>query len=222
MKKRILVVDDHPQVAELLAIYASDRYEVVAATDIAQMNKLLAKDAFDLVVLDLDFKDGTNGLDHIAQIQKMGMPVLVFSGTLEIPTIRYCFQLEISGVMDKREKMNALATAIDEVLSGRRVTPDYVLSALARNHADLMPRLSKQQQKVLHCLLQTPPMTGQEIAIALGVSPSRVSKIVRELGDKLHVDGRNEIIREARRRKYRATIPLAAQPRDGKRRTSQL
>jgi DNA-binding NarL/FixJ family response regulator len=215
MKKSILVVDDHPQIAELLKLYLADSYEVVAATSSAQMYTLLDKGQYALIVLDLDLKDGTNGLDHIARLQAKGHTILVFSGTLDAPAIRNCYHCKIAGVLDKKEQIKVLAKAIEDVVAGHRVMPDYVLYALTGDERDRPAVLTPKQWKVLNYMLQVPSFRNIAIAERMNISPSRVTKLIREIGDRLQVDGRDAIIIEARRRGHRPEA-LPPEPRQKK------
>jgi DNA-binding response OmpR family regulator len=54
LAKRILAVDDDPQVREMVRDYLVDNdFEVVTAADGAEMTRILAGEAFDLVILDV-------------------------------------------------------------------------------------------------------------------------------------------------------------------------
>src|ERR1044071_6739026 len=62
LKTRILVVDDDLRMRDLLVRYlGGEGYEVKAAADAAAMDKLLARERYDLVVLDL-MLPGEDGL----------------------------------------------------------------------------------------------------------------------------------------------------------------
>jgi len=62
LKTRILVIDDDQRLRELLVRYlGGEGYEVKAAADAAAMDKLLARERYDLVVLDL-MLPGEDGL----------------------------------------------------------------------------------------------------------------------------------------------------------------
>ena len=208
MVQRILVVDDHPQIAELLAHYIGNRYELVTAANVTQMLAQIARQKVDLAVMDLELKDGCNGMDVIPRLTEQGILVLVFSGTLDTAAIRNCYHNKVAGVMDKNESIKSLAKAIDDVIAGHRILPDYLLYALTGKESDRMPRLSTRQVQVLNCLMEVPVLRNNEISSILGLKPPRITHIISELGDKLKVEGRNAIVAEARRRGYRPSISL--------------
>jgi two-component system, NtrC family, response regulator GlrR len=83
-RRRILVVDDDPQVAKLYGLILTKQgYEVTAANSGAAAEKILDEDGADLVVLDLEMPkpDGFDLL-KIFRIRKPELPILVVSGYL--------------------------------------------------------------------------------------------------------------------------------------------
>jgi two-component system phosphate regulon response regulator OmpR len=70
LKTRILVVDDDLRMRDLLVRYlGGEGYEVKAAADAAAMDKLLARERYDLVVLDL-MLPGEDGLSVCRRLRK--------------------------------------------------------------------------------------------------------------------------------------------------------
>jgi DNA-binding NtrC family response regulator len=79
--RRVLIVDDHLEMARTLCDTLSDRgYQAVAAGSGRQAIEFLARDAFDAVVTDLRMPDG-DGLTVLAASQRLdpGRPVLVMT-----------------------------------------------------------------------------------------------------------------------------------------------
>ncbi|HEX6692219.1 MAG TPA: two-component system response regulator OmpR, partial [Burkholderiales bacterium] len=72
LKTRILVVDDDLRMRDLLVRYlGGEGYEVKAAADAAAMDKLLARERYDLVVLDL-MLPGEDGLAVCRRLRAQG------------------------------------------------------------------------------------------------------------------------------------------------------
>ncbi len=68
-QNRILVVDDDPKMRDLLRRYLSDnQFEVSLAQDAAAMNRLLLREPFDLIVLDL-MMPGEDGLSVVRRLR---------------------------------------------------------------------------------------------------------------------------------------------------------
>jgi len=81
MSKRILVVDDDLRLRELLVRYLSEQgYAVEAASDGAAMDKLLARQPFDLLVLDL-MMPGEDGLAICRRLRGSGenLPIIMLT-----------------------------------------------------------------------------------------------------------------------------------------------
>lgn len=77
MNKRILIVDDDLRLRELLMRYLSEQgFLVQAAADGAAMDKLLARERFDLVVLDL-MLPGEDGLAICRRLRGSGNEVAI-------------------------------------------------------------------------------------------------------------------------------------------------
>ncbi|WP_438951545.1 sigma-54-dependent transcriptional regulator [Porticoccus sp.] len=88
MKKRVLVVDDEPDIRELLTITLEQMgLEVVTAAKLAKARKLLESEEFDLCLTDMKMPDG-NGLELVDHIQTIAphLPVAMITahGNMEI------------------------------------------------------------------------------------------------------------------------------------------
>ena len=67
--KHILVVDDDPKLRELLRRYLTEnQYEVTLAQDGASMNRVLLREPFDLIILDL-MMPGEDGLSIVRRLR---------------------------------------------------------------------------------------------------------------------------------------------------------
>lgn len=208
MKQNVLVVDDHPQIAELLSIHLGDDFEVASAANGEQMHRQLQMKKFDVAVLDLELKRSYNGLDHIGDLHNAGCRVLVFSGTLSPECIRSCYALKVAGVMDKNESIKDLAKAVRDVAAGHRILPDHILGALTGNKDDIMPKLTRREAVVLNYHFQVPMPTKTAIAEAMGLTIGRISNISTSIYSKLKVADRHAMVEEAKRRGHRTSLPL--------------
>ncbi|MGH7950467.1 MAG: sigma-54-dependent transcriptional regulator [Limisphaerales bacterium] len=81
MKAKILIVDDEPDLRQLLATVLEDYYEVAQAESAAALQKSFSLDAPDVVLLDVKLPDA-HGLDLLPQIKKHwpDTEVIVLSG----------------------------------------------------------------------------------------------------------------------------------------------
>lgn len=82
MKQRILVVDDEPQIREMLSLYFSRHgYEVTTAENSAETLRATAAQEFDVVVLDIGLAD-EDGLKLLANLKSRhpGQRVIMLTG----------------------------------------------------------------------------------------------------------------------------------------------
>ena len=208
MTTQVLVVDDHPLIADLLGQALPKDYAVDAAVNIDQMHARIHAKSYEVVVLDLELKQGYSGLDFIPDLHKAGCRILVFSGSLDHGHIRHCYAQKVAGVMDKSEPTKNLAKAVIDVANGHRVLPDNILGILTGDKNDFMPKLTHRETEVLNYLFQVPMPSNNEIAVCMGLSSGRITNLATALYNKLNVADRFQIVSEAKRRGHRASTPL--------------
>jgi two-component system CheB/CheR fusion protein len=121
---QILIVEDDPELCELLAVYLRDSgHHVTSVPDgVAALSRLSGSViAPDIVIADYNLPKGMNGLEVIAAVRDVlqhELPVLVLTGDVSAGTLRaiadaQCVQLT------KPVKLEAIATAIYRLLPER-------------------------------------------------------------------------------------------------------
>ncbi|MEH6617853.1 MAG: response regulator, partial [Porticoccus sp.] len=88
MKKRVLVVDDEPDIRELLSMTLEQMgLEVITTSKLTKARKLLDSESFDLCLTDMNMPDG-NGLELVDHVQAYHphLPIAMISayGNMEI------------------------------------------------------------------------------------------------------------------------------------------
>ena len=137
---RILVVDDHPMMADALrlALLSLEREaDVVCVGDLAGALAATAGDTFDLALLDLGLPDCA-GHDGLAQLREArpDIPVVVVSGASDPETIIGALDLGAMGFIPKTSSRDVLLHAVRLVASGGIFVPVEALKARsARNPA---------------------------------------------------------------------------------------
>jgi DNA-binding NtrC family response regulator len=121
---RILVVDD---VAALGEQYAYDLrrmggYEVLVATEGRRALDLIAEEAVDCVILDLEMP-GTDGFDVLRALKQRNdeTPVIVYTGTGSYDRCIEAIRLGAYGFIDKAEPMERVVQEIETTLERRRL-----------------------------------------------------------------------------------------------------
>lgn len=120
IKKRILIVDDEPMVAEMMAIAMSNEgFDCVAVLNPKKGLALLQKEKFDLVLLDLMMPE-MDGFEFLSEMKEKGMkmPVIVLSNLDDAKDIKRAKEL---GAKDYFVKTSApiekIAEKINDILS---------------------------------------------------------------------------------------------------------
>lgn len=79
----VLVVDDYPENCRLLYFYLRGDYEVITAASAEEAFEILDRQRVDLVVMDINLKDGMNGIEAAARIRQredlFHLPILAIS-----------------------------------------------------------------------------------------------------------------------------------------------
>ncbi len=120
----VLVVDDVRAMSEQYA-YDLKRlggYDVVLADTGQEALEIVASDAPDCVVLDLEMP-GMDGFDVLRSLERRGVetPVIVYTGTGNFDRCIQAVRLGAAGFVDKSEPMERIVREIETVLERRRL-----------------------------------------------------------------------------------------------------
>jgi DNA-binding response OmpR family regulator len=217
MGKKILVVDDDLRLRELLVRYLSEQgYEVQAAGDGVSMDKLLAREAFDLIVLDL-MMPGEDGLAICRRLRGTGVEVPIIMLTAKGDEVDRIVGLEMGAddYLPKPFNPRELLARINAVL--RRRAPvaadsagdmirfgDFRLDIIGRRliRGDETIQLTSGEFTLLHVLATHPrqPLSrdklmelarGREMEVydrSIDVQISRLRKLIEtEPGNPRHI-----------------------------------
>ena len=126
MAERILVADDQTEIQDLLTDLLEQRGAEVATVGTAEEAlELIAKDtdAFDLVILDLDFGDGQmNGIACLEEIRKTttSLPVIILTGKGTVSTAAESIKLGAQEFVEKdfylEENIDLALTRLDHLI----------------------------------------------------------------------------------------------------------
>lgn len=162
---RILIVDDHPLLAQGLQQSVAPAHTVVATIHRGRDVLLaVARHRPDLVILDLNLGD-MSGLEVLREVQAAEPAVLVVILTMHADTlfVETARRAGARGFLHKTLAAPALLDALARILRGEHVFPDLGAPPRATDGPHLTPR----QREVL--LLMAQGRTNQQIAEALGV-----------------------------------------------------
>ncbi len=192
--KRVLLVDDHLSVVEMVIQYLDTLggFEVVGqATTLDQACEIGAEEKPDLVILDLVLENGASGLRLIDALQRTSPDsrYLVYSGNLTLNSVRSAMAAGVLGIVDKGAPLGELREALMSTTDG---TPFYSSTAAdflrhlvrEKRTEKRTVELSPRERSVLTMLAEG--MSSKEIATKLGLSMHTVvnhrSNLMRKTG----------------------------------------
>ena len=129
--EKIVVVDDELMIRKALETQLRNkRYSVASAGDLKSARKILARDSFDLVFLDLKLPDG-EGTDLLEEIMAKadGPMVVMMTGYGSVESAVSCMQMGAFDYVVKPFSFEQIEVVVDKVSSFdrmRRVTKYYV------------------------------------------------------------------------------------------------
>ncbi len=201
----VIICDDHPIVREGVRMIIQQSPDIVLDAEASngfELLEMLKERTCDVLVMDISFPEGPDGLDLLKTIQeeRPKIAVLVMSMHPEEQIGVRALKAGASGYVVKGSVPSELLSAIRKVASGGR----YVSSVLAEQLATELAgkrgkppheKLSDREYKVL-CLLASGK--GQtEIAHELYLSPATVGTYRSRILTKLDLHNTAELIRYA-------------------------
>lgn len=200
----ILIADDHAVVRRGLRDILAEAFpeaNIAEAGDSGQATQLLLKQAFDLVVLDINMP-GRSGLEVLEEARRLRpeTPVLVLSVYAEEAFAIRAFKLGAAGYLNKQSAPEELVAAVKRVLAGGK----YVTAVLAERLAAMLgaeieqaphETLSNRELQVLRLIATG--KTLKEIAAELSLSEKTVATYRVRITDKLGLSTNVELARYA-------------------------
>jgi DNA-binding NarL/FixJ family response regulator len=187
---RILVVDDHPLMADALghAMSALDRAPVVEKTgNLASALARAAEASFDLCLLDLGLPD-CSGLKALTRMREAfpTLAVVVVSGVDDMASVIAALELGAMGYIPKTSQRDVLLSAVRLVASGGIYVPPEALRQAPPPATESTPALalSSRQQEVLGLLLKglSNKLIARQLDITESTAKIHVSAVLRALG----------------------------------------
>ena len=204
MKRKILIVDDHPVVVLALKIILEQSgFEVIAETnngvDALKLIKELSPDA---VILDIGIPQ-LDGLEVIERSRKLvkSPPILVLTAQPSDHFVSRCIQAGASGFVSKQKDMNEVTGALRAILTGHSYFPiisnNNMIAKSSQDEAELVKKLSTREMVVLQQLAVG--LSNKEIAERMLLSNKTISTYKTRLLDKLNAKNLVDIIEKAKR-----------------------
>lgn len=187
---RVALVDDHQVVTDglraTLGIDASDLDVVAWAASVSDLLTLGVQ--VDVVVLDLDLKDGSNAGENVAALLAAHMRVLVLSAFGEPHMVHDAVLAGAHGFLDKARSTEDVAQAIRDIANGEEVVSAEMLRAIVEA-APRRPALSARQEELLIRVVSTDSKLPS-IARAQDISYDTLKTHLQRIKDKYTALGR--------------------------------
>jgi two-component system, NtrC family, response regulator PilR len=173
MAKRALIVDDEPDIRELLEITLGRmNVETRAASDIAAARQLLEHEPFDLCLTDMNLPDG-NGIELVRHIssERSGLPVAVITAYGSVEAAIDALKSGAFDFLQKPVDLEALRKLVATALKLSSIEESSDTSTRLLGNAPVMQRHREQIAKLARSLapiyISGESGSGKEIAARL-------------------------------------------------------
>lgn len=204
MGPRVLIVDDHPLVAEALTLavqHSAVDAQVDVAGDLADASALVAAESYDLILLDLMLPDseGVSGLIALQQ-HAPDTRIAIVTSRANVESIRSAADLGAVGYVLKSTPLPQLMEDCRELIAGRTRFP--VLQDAAETWEDDAVRdrlasLSTAQTRIFFALHGG--SANKQIAYDLDLAEATVKAHLTSIFRKLKITNRSQAVVLARR-----------------------
>jgi DNA-binding NarL/FixJ family response regulator len=191
MKKRIVIVDDHASVRDMLCfiLKREPNFEIVGeAGSGLQALQVCADVRPDLMILDLILPEltGTEVIRRMSEAHP-AVRVLIYSGTFNQSLIIEALKCRPHGFVDKSETLQSLRDAIATVASGGSYFTKFAATFMSHpsSGCELESGLTGREREVLQLVAEG--RSSKEISTKLGVSCKTVENHRAHVMEKLHI-----------------------------------
>jgi DNA-binding NarL/FixJ family response regulator len=206
---RVLLVDDHPMVRDMIRLGFMDRPALEVVGEAASGREALEASRVsdpDVVVLDLALP-GMDGFEVIRRLRADGSRarVLVLTNRDDREAVFESLRLGVDGFIEKTAPLDEIIGAIESIGHGRqvfrkeheRLAHDQLaeMARRARKSAKAASSLTKRERQVLELIAEG--LTTRQMASRLRLSERTVETHIANLYDKLEVKTRVQAVHRA-------------------------
>ena len=216
--RRVLLVEDHPLVAETMAAaLRAAGLEVRALLSAAGFDEIIVDYRPHLVVLDLDIdpSEPRGGLRLIGPAVQSGAEVVVVTGTRDRPDLAACLEAGACGVIAKHDPVDSIVEMVTQAAHGEWQMPvaerEQLLADSRRRRAEGSRRLrpfetlTTREAEVLRALCDG--SSASEIARQTYVSITTVRGHIQNILRKLGVSSQLSATAMARQAGWHVSAP---------------
>lgn len=187
---RIALVDDHRMLLGALTEWinrAAHDIEVTCA--VPTWPELLTHPTFpvDVVLLDLDLKDGIPVALKIANLKPTGVKTVLMSSYSEPAVVRQALDAGALGYLVKSEDATVIVEAIRAANEGRSYISAELDLALSRTAVGGAPKLSQQERRVVALYGAGESLRG--LSQRLGITEETAKSYLKRIREKYRIAG---------------------------------
>ena len=199
---KVAITDDHPLLLEGLKniLGNNNTIDVVNCfTSVSEMNAGLAKQAIDILLLDINLID-TNSIELIKPLKKKypNLQIIMLSVHNKLPVINSTLAEGALGYIQKNASVSEILEGITTVYSGERFLCSQTRSVLEKKSADglrQVPRLTRREKEILAEAAKG--LTTNQMAEKLFISPHTVESHRKNLIEKFQTSNLSSAIKLA-------------------------
>ncbi|GEN65943.1 MULTISPECIES: response regulator transcription factor [Chryseobacterium] len=199
---KVAITDDHPLLLEGLKniLGNSDTIDVVDCfKSVSEMNAGLAKQAVDILLLDINLVD-TNSIELIQPLKKKyeNLQIIMLSVHNELPVINSTLSEGALGYIQKNASVSEILEGISTVYSGDRFLCSQTRSVLEKKSSDglhQVPKLTRREKEILAEAAKG--LTTNQMAEKLFISPHTVESHRKNLIEKFQTSNLSSAIKLA-------------------------
>jgi len=199
---KVAITDDHPLLLEGLKniLGNSDTIDVVDCfRNVSEMNAGLAKQAIDILLLDINLVD-TNSIELIKPLKKKygNLQIIILSVHNELPVINSTLVEGALGYIQKNASVSEILEGINTVYAGKQFLCSQTNSVLEKKSLDglnQVPKLTRREKEILAEAAKG--LTTNQIAEKLFISPHTVESHRKNLIEKFQTSNLSSAIKLA-------------------------
>lgn len=195
---KILIVDDHPVLADGLKTLLSD-YKMCSSADIAisgkECNRKLDTSDYDLIFLDINLPD-ISGIDLCETIHKdhPGLKILALTSFSEFTCVNNMMSNGASGYVLKNAMPEEIIKGVETVMNGK-IFLCHEVDILMKKETDKHVYLTRRETDLLRLI--TEGYTNQEIAEKLFLGSETIKSYRKNLLFKLNAKNTATLVKMA-------------------------
>jgi DNA-binding NarL/FixJ family response regulator len=204
IKKRVVIVDDHPLVRERLSQIFNNELDMEVcgeAEDARTAMETIVREKPDLVIVDITLKD-SSGLDLIKNIKQHSakLPILVLSMHEESLYAERVLRAGANGYITKHQQPAEVMAAVRRILDGEiyvsvKMASEFLRSLSAggtKGAARTVDRLTNRELEVLELIGKG--RTSREIATKLELGVATIDTYRARIKEKMNFNNASELL----------------------------